>query len=118
MNLAAASIGTFTYDSAKDNLDAGESVTVQFAADGIHFVPLQTISGNGGSTNYIHNLNGPFAVNAAIRFVTSAMNGNHESVDHRESEINFAAVETLNGGLVTTPIRSPSATEMTSSTKP
>ena len=105
INLSTATTATITYSANPDNLDAGKSVTVQFAADGTTFVTLQTITGDGGTTNYTHNLTGPFAANAAIRFVTTAMNATNEGVSIDNLVITRATVtvstagDTLNGGL-------------------
>ncbi|SFJ28160.1 Ca2+-binding protein, RTX toxin-related [Phyllobacterium sp. CL33Tsu] len=105
MNLSTASTATITYSANPDGLDAGETVTVQFAANGTNFVNLQTISGDGNATNYTHTVTGPFAANAAIRFVTTAINANGEGVSIDGLAISYstvaqvAGVDTLNGGL-------------------
>ena len=57
------------------------------------------ITGNGANTTYTHNLTGPFAANAAIRFVASAMNEANDIVSIDNFVVNFSAIETLNGGL-------------------
>jgi len=80
INLAGATEATLTYSANPDNLDAGETVTVQFAADGVTFANLNTIGGNGGNVNFSHTLTGPFSANAAIRFVATAITGNNNEV--------------------------------------
>lgn len=97
-NLSSANTATITYSANPDSLEAGESVTVLFAADGVTFVPLNTITGNGASVNYSHTVAGPFAANAAIRFAATAMNQADDIVTIDDFAINFSAAETLNGG--------------------
>ncbi|RYZ03110.1 MAG: hypothetical protein EON61_15580, partial [Alphaproteobacteria bacterium] len=105
MNLATATSAVITYTANPDGLDAGESVQVQFAANGTTFVTLQTITGDGGATPYSHTVTGPFAANAAIRFVTSAINAAGEGVSIDDLVISATVpaantgVDTLNGGL-------------------
>ena len=105
VDLSLSQTAIITYSANPDNLDAGEFVEVQFAADGVNFVVLNTITGDGGSTNYNHSLTGPFAANAAIRFVTSAMNATNEGVAIDNLSISFTSptlnsgTDTLNGGL-------------------
>ena len=91
VDLAGAVTATLTYSANPDSMDAGESVTVQFAADGVNFVTLQTITGDGGGVNYTHNLTGPFEADAAIRFVASAMNQTNDIVNIDNVTINFTA---------------------------
>ncbi|WP_210207834.1 peroxidase family protein [Bosea caraganae] len=103
MDLAGVTSASVSYSANPDGLDAGDSVTVLFAADGTTFVPLQTITGDGANAGYSHVLTGPFAANAAIRFVVTAL-GNGEQVSIDNLVINFAkpglngGVDTLNGG--------------------
>ncbi len=80
VDLTGATEATLTYSANPDNLDAGESVTVQFAADGLNFVTLNTIAGNGGNQSFSHTLSGPFSANSSIRFVASAITGNANEV--------------------------------------
>jgi Ca2+-binding RTX toxin-like protein len=80
IDLSGRETATIRYSANPDNLDAGEYVRVEFAADGINFQPLAEITGDGGSVDYEHVLNGPFAANAKIRFVGSAMNSTNEVV--------------------------------------
>uniref|UniRef100_Q07SX1 Heme peroxidase n=1 Tax=Rhodopseudomonas palustris (strain BisA53) TaxID=316055 RepID=Q07SX1_RHOP5 len=80
INLAGATQATLAYSANPDNLDPGESVTVQFSADGVSFVNLNTITGNGGNQPFTHTLAGPFTANAAVRFVATAITGNANEV--------------------------------------
>jgi Ca2+-binding RTX toxin-like protein len=80
VNLSGRSAATIRYSADPANLDPGEYVRVEFAADGANFVQLAEIIGNGGNVDYEHVLNGPFAANAKIRFVGSAMNSTDEIV--------------------------------------
>jgi Ca2+-binding RTX toxin-like protein len=90
INLAGATQATLAYSANPDNLDAGESVTVQFSADGVTFVNLNTITGNGGNQGFNHTLTGPFTANAAVRFVATAITGNaNEVVTINDLAINF-----------------------------
>ncbi len=105
VNLSGSPTAIISYSANPDGLDAGESVSVQFAADGVNFVTLNTITGDGGTTNYSHPVTGPFAANAAIRFVTTAMNLANEGVAIDSLSISFvnptlnSGTDTLNGGL-------------------
>jgi Ca2+-binding RTX toxin-like protein len=105
MNLSTASSAVITYTANADSLEAGETVTVQFAANGTTFVNLQVISGETGTVPYTHTVNGPFAANAAIRFVATGMNQVDDivTIDNlvitRTTLTTTAAGDTLNGGL-------------------
>jgi len=105
VNLSTSPSATITYSADPEGLDAGETVTVLFAANGADFVVLNTITGNGAQTNYTHTVTGPFAANAAIRFVTTAINAANEFVSIDNLSIAYttpvanAGVDTLNGGL-------------------
>jgi hypothetical protein len=74
VNLSTAQSVTISFDADPDNLDAGENVQFFFAADGVNFVPLATIGGDGGSQRYTFTLNGPFGADAKIRFAGTSMN--------------------------------------------
>ena len=103
LDLAGATAAILTYSADPDQLDAGESLTVQFAADGVNFVNLQTITGNGGSVNYSHNLTGALSANSAVRFVVTALNATNEFVTVDNVAVNFTrpglnlGVDTING---------------------
>ena len=96
VNLAGASSATVSYTFDQNNIDPGETVTLQFSADG-SFNPatLQTIqtitntSGNfSGSGTTSVALTGPFSANSAIRFVASGINATNEDV--RIDNLNIA----------------------------
>jgi Ca2+-binding RTX toxin-like protein len=80
VDLSGRSTATIRYSANPDSLEQGEYVRVEFAADGINFVQLAEITGNGASVDYEHVLNGPFAANAKIRFVGSAMDQTNDIV--------------------------------------
>lgn len=90
VDLAGAVTATLSFSANPDNLDAGENVEVWFAADGVNFTLLRTITGNGGNQDYEHPLTGPFTANAAIRFVASAINATNEQVSIDNVTIDFA----------------------------
>jgi Ca2+-binding RTX toxin-like protein len=90
VDLAGAVTATLSFSANPDNLDAGENVTVQFAADGVNFVTLRTITGNGNNQDYEHQLTGPFTANAAIRFIASAISDTNEQVSIDNVTIDFA----------------------------
>ena len=46
VNLAGASSANLSFSYVENSFDTGEIVTVSFAADGINFVPVQTLNGN------------------------------------------------------------------------
>ena len=103
VNLDGATSATLTYSADPNGLDAGETLTVQFAADGVNFVNLQVITGDGASTNYSHNLAGPLSANAAIRFLVSGVNATNEFISVDNVAVTFvkpglnAGVDTING---------------------
>lgn len=83
MNLANAVSATISFDYVESGFDAGETVTVLFAADGTNF--NQTIitidqNSNTGSVSSVA-LTGPFASNSAIRFVVAGTNNNSSGAD-------------------------------------
>jgi hypothetical protein len=92
-----------TYSADPNGLDVGETLTVQFAADGVNFVDLQVITGNGASINYSHNLAGPLSANSAIRFMVNGVNATNEFVSVDNVAVTFvkpglnAGVDTING---------------------
>jgi Ca2+-binding RTX toxin-like protein len=98
VNLAGASSATVSYTFDQNNIDPGETVTVQFSADGsFNAATLQTIqtitntSGNlfGSGTTSVA-LTGPFSANSAIRFVASGINATNEDVRIDNLNIAFA----------------------------
>jgi Ca2+-binding RTX toxin-like protein len=92
VNLSGAASATLSYSFNSDNLDAGESVTVQFAADGVNFVNVQApISGNGQGTTTVA-LTGPFTANSVIRFVATGINNANEVVHIDNLNIAFTTV--------------------------
>ncbi|MDO9417829.1 peroxidase family protein [Pararhizobium sp.] len=72
--LAGATTATLRYSADPASLEAGESVLVQFAANGVDFVTVNAITGDGANVAHTHTLTGPFSAASAIRFVASAMN--------------------------------------------
>jgi len=111
MNLSTATSATISYDYNEVSFDAGEIVTVTFAADGTNFTQtIQTINGNSGSGSTNVVLTGPFGASSAVRFVVSGTNANsganpsdYVSIDNlviSYSTVNqVAGVDILNGGL-------------------
>lgn len=102
VNLAGMTSATLSYDFNENSFDAGETVTVSFAADGINFTQLiQTIDGNSGSGSTVVALTGPFTATSAIRFVVNGTNNNsaNDIVSIDNLVVSFAATEVLNGGL-------------------
>ena len=89
VDLAGAVTATLRFSADPASLETGESVMVQFAADGVNFVTLRTITGNGPDTDYQHSLTGPFTANAAIRFVASAMDQTNDVVTIDDVTIDF-----------------------------
>ncbi|HEY8577754.1 MAG TPA: peroxidase family protein [Devosia sp.] len=104
MNLATASSVTIAYSADPDSMESGETVTVQFSANGTTFTDLQVMTGDGASGNYSHTITGPFTANAAIRFISTAMNETNDivTIDNlvitRTTTTSTAAGDTLNGG--------------------
>ena len=83
VNLAGATTATLSFEVDQNGLDAGETVTVLFAADGVNFTQtVQTIATGSSSTGATTTvaLTGPFAANSAIRFVATGITGAGEDV--------------------------------------
>ncbi|TCL64656.1 peroxidase family protein [Rhizobium sp. BK251] len=105
-SLAGASAATISYSYNEQGFDAGETVTVQFAADGVNFnQTIQTINNNSGNGNILNlALNGPFGATSAIRFVVAGTNANSAANNLDRVDINNLVIntvgpaETLNGG--------------------
>jgi Ca2+-binding RTX toxin-like protein len=101
VNLAGATSATLSYDYNENSFDAGEIVTVTFAADGVNFnQTIQVIDGNSGSNSTSVALTGPFSATSAIRFVVSGTNNNsaNDVVSIDNLVVSFASAEILNGG--------------------
>lgn len=101
VNLSGASSATISYTYNESGFDAGETVTVLFAADGVNFnQTIQTITGASNTGSIINlPLNGPFGANSAIRFVVAGTNNSGDFVGINNLSIAFSsATETLNGG--------------------
>ncbi len=83
VNLAGATSATISYSFVETNFDAGEIVTVTFAANGTNFnQTIQTInsaSGTGAITNV--TLTGTLSATSAIRFVVSGTNNDSSGAD-------------------------------------
>ena len=76
LNLSGATAAILSYSYDENGFDGGETVQVQFSADGTTFTTIQTIDGNSGEDTFSVRLVGPFTANAAIRFVVSGTNNN------------------------------------------
>lgn len=95
VNLAGVTTATLSFTVNQNNIDAGETVTVLFAADGVNFSQtVQVITGASSSTGATTSvaLTGPFTATSAIRFVATAINGANEDV--RIDNVNIATVTT------------------------
>jgi Ca2+-binding RTX toxin-like protein len=118
VNLAGASTATLSFGYAEFGFEAGEIVTVWFAANGVDFVLLPLTINNGTNDNPAPNtelwqanlaLTGNLSANSAIRFTVSgtnnnsggsANNGGSDVVVIDNLSVTFGAqAETLNGGL-------------------
>ena len=94
----SAAILSYTYD--ENSFDAGETVQVQFSANGTTFTTIQTIDGNSGEDTFSVRLAGPFTSTAAIRFVVSGTNNNsgNDTVVIDNLVITAQRGDLLNGG--------------------
>jgi hypothetical protein len=81
VNLSAASSARLTYAVNEDGFDAGETVTVSFAPDGVNFTVIETINNSTGNANRSFDFAGPFTANATIRFAVSNVVGNNDFVN-------------------------------------
>ncbi len=100
-NLAGATSATLSYSFSQTGLDAGETVTVQFAADGVTFTDLQTITvGTAAGTNSIA-LAGPFTANSTVRFVAAGIDAG-EDVRIDNVEIAFTTAGPAGNDYLTT----------------
>ena len=95
VNLAGVTTATLSYSFNEQSFDAGEIVTVTFAADGVNFnQTIQVINGNSGNGNTSVALTGPFTANAAVRFVVSGTNNNSATDAVTIDNVNIATVTT------------------------
>lgn len=85
---------SFTYDERGFDANQGETVEVQFAADGVNFTTLQTIDSASGTGASNLALTGPFGANSTIRFVVSDVSLSSESV--RIDDVNIAFTTPVN----------------------
>ncbi len=90
VNLAGVQSANLSFNYQESGFDAGETVVVAFAADGVNFVNVQTInsSSNSGTSNLA--LSGPFTVNSAIRFTVSNGNNSGDSVRIDDVRVDFS----------------------------
>ncbi len=89
VDLSGVASAVLAFSANPDSMEAGETVQAQFAADGVNYVTLTTITGNGGNINHSFNLQGPFSANASIRFVGSGMNETNDVVTIDNLTIDF-----------------------------
>jgi Ca2+-binding RTX toxin-like protein len=82
LDLSGKSSATISFNVNENNFAAGETVTVEFAADGVNFVSQSVVinSGTNGTFNggspYAFTVNAPsggFSTVAALRFVTTGV---------------------------------------------
>ncbi|TCR61772.1 peroxidase family protein [Bosea sp. BK604] len=81
VNLSAATTARLTYSVEESGFDDGETVLVEFAADGVNFVTVDTIDDQTGNADRAIDLTGPFGTNAIIRFTVSNVSANNETVN-------------------------------------
>ncbi len=96
-DLAGATSATLSY-AYTENIDVGESVLVEFSADGTTFTTVQNItsaSNTGSITNFA--LTGPFTANATLRFTTSAMSLDADVVTIDNISVAFTTPAAVNG---------------------
>jgi Ca2+-binding RTX toxin-like protein len=104
LNLAGQPNATISYNVNESNFAAGETVTVRFAADGVNFVTLETITSatNNGGPAHSFNINAPaggFSSSAVLQLVGSAIAaGTGNNGAHTATFDNFAV--TVPGPLV------------------
>ena len=85
VNLAGVTAATLSLSFDKTGIDVGESVQVQFAADGVNFTNFNTITnapGSGANANGTLSLalTGALGAASAIRFLASGINDAAESI--------------------------------------
>ena len=101
IDLSGVSTATLTLAFDKNNIDVGESVQVQFAADGVNFVTLNTITNTDGSAasgnahgNLTLALTGALSANSAIRFLGTGLNTVGEDIRIDNVAIAYGAPST------------------------
>jgi Ca2+-binding RTX toxin-like protein len=80
LSMVGSGTATLSFNYDENNLGNGETLLVQFSADGTNFTTVQTINGNSGQSTANLALTGPFSGNSAIRFVFSGVNSNNDNV--------------------------------------
>ena len=97
IDLTGATNAVLTYSANPDNLDADENLTVWFAANGVTFVQIDTITGNNGALIGASLLTGAVGANSAIRFTVTGVNNTNEIISVDNVAVTFTAA-TNNGG--------------------
>jgi hypothetical protein len=93
VDLTGATSATLSFTYAEIGFNTGETVLVQFAADGANFTTVQTISsasGTGASNLALTGPFGAFAANSTLRFVVSAVDSTTERVEIDNVNITYA----------------------------
>ncbi len=101
-NLSGVTSATLSFNVTQLGLDAGETVSVQFAADGVNFNEVSLINTGSSFLGALTtvNLTGSFSANSAVRFVSTAINGTVIIIGQEQVRIdnlNIATVTTTTG---------------------
>ena len=102
IDLTGATSASVSYTANPDNLDAGENLTVWFAANGTTFVQIDTITGDAPVTRNIP-LAGAFGANSAIQFRVTGVNNTNEIISVDTVAVTITrpglntGVDTING---------------------
>ena len=94
VNLTGATSANLSFDYDENNFDAGETVLVQFAADGATFATVQTINSASGAGSSSIALSGAFGASSAIRFVASSMNVDGDNVQIDNINVTYTTPST------------------------
>lgn len=102
INLTGATTANLSYTANADNLDAGENLTVWFAANGTTFVQVDTVTGDAAVTRNLP-LTGPFGPNSSIQFRVTGVSNANEIISVDSVAVTFTAptnnigIDTING---------------------
>ncbi len=102
IDLTGATSASVSYTANPDNLDAGENLTVWFAANGTTFVQIDTVTGDAAVTRNIP-LTGALGPNSAIQFRVTGVNNTNEIISVDSVAVTITrpglntGVDTING---------------------
>ncbi len=100
LDLSAAATANISYSVSESGFGNGETVTVQFAADGVNFETVQIINNSFSSNtaNQSFSLTGPFTDHAVVRFSVT-------NVADTQGQSDYVRIDDLNVSYESAPLQ-------------